>query len=451
MKKYLSVSPYSPQLSAVSELGLGVEKDEVNETVIPLLKKAIWGYFLLLILEGALRKWFLPGLATPLLVVRDPIAIYIIYMAWKNGILVTNFYLSAMVFIGSLSVITALLTGHGNFFVALYGARILLIHFPLIFIIGNVLKKKDVINIGKVMLWISLPMTILIALQFFSPQNAWVNIGVGGDTEGSGFNAGAQGYFRPSGTFSFTIGIVHFYNLAACFVCYFWLNPKRINRLLLIAASLSLSAAIPLSIARSLLFGVGITFIFLLFAILRKPKKLIRLIPIGIVLISSIMLLSTNSFVQLSSEAFLQRMENANQIEGGVEGVVGNRYFGGMFRALTNSADQPLFGHGSGIGTNVGSMLLTGETTFLISEGEWGRVIGEFGPVLGIAVIFLRLGICFKLLILSYRKLILKDALPWLLISYCLLIFPQGQWARPMTLGFAILIAGLVMAALKNK
>ena len=39
------------------------------------LKIAIWLYLLLWIFEGALRKWILPSLATPLLVVRDPIAI----------------------------------------------------------------------------------------------------------------------------------------------------------------------------------------------------------------------------------------------------------------------------------------------------------------------------------------------------------------------------------------
>ena len=39
------------------------------------LKIGIWIYFYLLIFEGALRKWFLPSLATPLLVVRDPVAL----------------------------------------------------------------------------------------------------------------------------------------------------------------------------------------------------------------------------------------------------------------------------------------------------------------------------------------------------------------------------------------
>src|SRR5690554_2327554 len=101
-----------------------------------LLKKGIWIYFLLLIFEGALRKWFLPGLATPLLVVRDPIALFLILKAWQKGILVPNLYIIGTMVIGVISVYTSVLLGHGSIPVAIFGARILLIHFPLMFVIG---------------------------------------------------------------------------------------------------------------------------------------------------------------------------------------------------------------------------------------------------------------------------------------------------------------------------
>ena len=50
----------------------------VDYTVI---RKLIWVYFLLLLFEGALRKWFLPSLSQGLLIVRDPIVILIYYLA----------------------------------------------------------------------------------------------------------------------------------------------------------------------------------------------------------------------------------------------------------------------------------------------------------------------------------------------------------------------------------
>src|SRR5690554_3707736 len=110
------------------------------------LKNGIWAYFLLLIFEGALRKWILPGLATPLLVVRDPLAIWLIITALKNGRLHLSPYIAVSVIVGVVGIYTALFVGHGNFAVAVYGARILLLHFPLMFVIGNVFNQEDVIK-----------------------------------------------------------------------------------------------------------------------------------------------------------------------------------------------------------------------------------------------------------------------------------------------------------------
>ena len=170
-----------------------------------ILKKGIWAYFLLLIFEGALRKWILPGLATPLLIIRDPIALWLIVASINRGLIKSNIYLALIVLTGITGTFTALFFGHGNLPVALFGARILLLHFPLIFIIGRIFNRADVISMGMKGLWISIPMTLLIALQFYSPQSAWVNRGIGGDISGGGFS-GALGFFRPPGTFSFTNG-----------------------------------------------------------------------------------------------------------------------------------------------------------------------------------------------------------------------------------------------------
>src|SRR5690606_35555803 len=143
---------------------------------------------LLLLFESAVRKWFLPFLSTPLLVVRDHIALYIIYVSWKNNLLPSNFYILGMLLIGFLGIVTALVVGHGSLLVAIFGARILMIHFPLMFVIGAIFDREDVVKAGKILLWISIPMVILIGLQFYSPQSAWVNRGVGGDMEGTGFS-----------------------------------------------------------------------------------------------------------------------------------------------------------------------------------------------------------------------------------------------------------------------
>ncbi len=50
------------------------------------LKWLLWVYLALWIIEGALRKWIFPGLATPLLVVRDPVLLLIYSLALAKGI-----------------------------------------------------------------------------------------------------------------------------------------------------------------------------------------------------------------------------------------------------------------------------------------------------------------------------------------------------------------------------
>ena len=54
------------------------------------IKKLIWAYFLLLLFEGALRKWFLPGLSQGLLIIRDPLVILIYYLSYTKGVFPLN-------------------------------------------------------------------------------------------------------------------------------------------------------------------------------------------------------------------------------------------------------------------------------------------------------------------------------------------------------------------------
>ena len=289
-----------------------------------LLKLGIWVYFFLLLFEGALRKWFLPGLAAPLLIVRDPIALFLLFHAWRRNLLPPSIYLVGMIGIGILSLITALIFGHGNLAIGIFGARILILQFPIIFVIGKVFSREDVIKIGKFMLWISIPMIILISLQFYSPQTAWVNRGVGGDMAGSGFS-GALGYFRPSGTFSFTTGNTMFFSLLACFVFYFWIGGIKVNRFLLIASTIALFIAVPLSISRSLLFQVIIIIVFAVLASIRNPRYVGRIIGAGITGFVLLSILNNVEIFQTSTEVFTSRFESASKVEGGLQGTLVDR------------------------------------------------------------------------------------------------------------------------------
>jgi len=424
--------------------------NDVNDRYLELLKKGVWVYFFLLLFEGALRKWVLPSLAGPLLIVRDPVALWILYMAWQKGFLPKTIYLYGMVTLGLLGIVTAMLFGHGNLAVAIYGARIIVLHFPLIFAIGRIFDKEDVLEMGRVLLLIAIPMGILIGMQFYSPQSAWVNRSVAGGDGGAGFS-GAAGFFRPPATFSFTTGTTLFFEFAACYVIYFWLHPKSINIFILIGSSIAVLASIPFSISRALFFTIVVIAFFAVLATLRDRKYLGKIITASFIVVIGVLILSQLSTFQTAIDAFMLRFTSANKSEGGLEGTLGDRYLGGFVFALSKANEQPFFGYGIGMGTNVGSKILTGGTTFLISELEWGRLMGEMGALMGLGVIFLRLGLCWKLAVNSYRKLNAGDMLPWMILSLGLLNIPQGQWAQPTNLGFGVLLGGLIVASMRER
>jgi hypothetical protein len=420
-----------------------------NKSLQP-LKNGIWIYFLLLIFEGALRKWVLPGLSTPLLVVRDPIALYLILSAWQRKLLPSEPGLIWMIIIGFLGIFTAVSVGHGSLLVAIYGARILLIHYPLVFVIARVFEREDIMKMGRVLMYITIPMTVLIGLQFYSPQSAWVNRGVGDDIGGAGFT-GALGYFRPPGTFSFTTGNTEFYGVVTCFVFYFLLNPKEINRIVLIAATGCLFAAIPLSISRSMFFQLFVTGVFVIVATARKSKYIWRTIFGTIIIFVALYGLSQYKFFQTATDVFTTRLTSANESRGGVQNTLVTYYLGSLVDAIGAgfTSNVPILGYGIGYGTNVGSTFLYGKRKFLVSEGEWGREIGELGPVLGLLVIFIRLSLTAKITYASYKLLAIGDLLPWILLSIGIISISQGDWQQPTSLGFFVIICGLMMASIR--
>jgi hypothetical protein len=294
-------------------------------------------------------------------------------------------------------------------------------------------------------------MVMLIAAQFYSPQSAFVNRGVGGDAEGGGF-AGAGGFFRPPGTFSFTTGNVYFFSFLVPWIFYFFMNIKNYNKWLIIASAFALIAAIPLSISRSLIFNFGITAMVTSIAAVRKTKYVGKIITFGAMALLALVILSQTSFFKTSTGALTERMETAGEAEGGAQSILLDRYLGGMLTPLSNAMDNPFFGYGVGMGTNVGAQLLRGNTNgYLIAEDEWGRVIGEMGPLLGLLVIGLRFSVVWKMGTESYQRVKKGDLLPWILISFCFMLVLQGQWAQPTSVGFSTVVGGIILASLKKE
>jgi hypothetical protein len=416
-----------------------------------LIKKAIWLYFLLWVFEGALRKWILPSLATPLLVVRDPLAFYIIIRAYSLGVKFINPYVVLSSIFTLLSLAITLTFGHGNLFVGIYGARIMLFHFPLIFIIGMVFTKEDVLKIGYVFLALNILMTIIVYFQFSSPQTALINVGIGG--EGSAGFSGAMGYSRPSGLFSFTTGLSVFFCAVSVFVFYFWLSKDYCSKILLYSSTIALVIALPLTISRGAVVAVVIVGLFAIIASVTSSKMLFKIIFTGFVFSFVIMVLQKfTPIFNLGTEVFMNRVDTVNQATGGgIEESILLRIFEEFTAPLIELFKQPMFGGNLGMGTNAGAKMLTGKIFFLISEGEFGRLGGEQGIVLGGGIILLRMILAFSIAIKSWKMPQKEKLLPFIICGSACVALIQGQWAQPTVLGYGIIMVGLVIASLKKE
>jgi hypothetical protein len=409
----------------------------------------LWTYFWLLIFEGALRKWVLPGLSNPLLIVRDPVAILAI-AAWWQLLLHSPWmrWILGLWAIAGASVVLGVLWGHGDLFTALYGARVLFLHFPLIFLFSLVFDRDDVWGFAKALLLICIPMTVLISFQYALPQSHFLNFAPGGE-EGGGFGA-AMGKFRPPGTFSFTNGVASFFPLAAAaFAAWVTAVPSKPGNWIWMSAA-ALILALPVSISRTILFNYAlVVFLALLAAVLsgRAVKKfLIGTLVVGLLFLG----ISQVALFQDAKEVFSARWHLALDEEGGEEGVAGvlaQRVGGVLVRGIETLPEVPLAGAGIGLGTNVGAKMAVGERAFLVAEDSWGATIGELGPILGSLLLFGRFAFTGMMAILAIRQCLKRNTLPLVLCSCALPAMLIGNTSQPTALGFLVVACGLVLAS----
>lgn len=412
------------------------------------LRWLIWLYFALLLAEGALRKWFVPSLANPLLIIRDPVVIAIYALAIVRGIFPTNRFVIALFIVGALCVAAGVFAPYFNLGVSLFGWRCNVLHLPLIFVMGRVLTFSDVRRLGQWVLIIAVPMTLLVVQQFRSAPDAWFNAGAGVDASQIALTGNKV---RPSGTFSFVSGIIHFYALVTVFLIYGLVEKRTYPIWLTAIVGLCLPATLAVSGSRSTVAMaaiVALAFVLALFlrpSLLGKAMKLIGIVTTLVFIAGSIAIFQ-RAFDE-GVEAFSTRMRESEHVEGGIRGFIW-RIISPFANSLPMMVEVPLFGYGLGVGTNVGAKLLTGQTDFVLAEDEWERVIAESGALLGGAYLLIRVLLAFQIAGMSVRAARVGHFLPLLLAAAAGVPIVTGQFGQTTTLGFTCFTAGLCLASM---
>lgn len=429
------------------------------------LRLCFWLYLFLVIFEGAFRKWIFPGLSSLFLVVRDPIVLYVLFtgISYKK---ITNKFCVFFLTISYISFITTLIWGHQNLLVAIYGARIYALHIPALFIWSNILTREDILRIGRWTLRISILMCIVIGLQYLTPQSSWINRGIGGDTEGSGFT-GVGDYFRPSGTFSFITGMIGFEFLVASYLFFFWQSNAflptsyKIRSIYLYIYLLVFLISIFFCLSRSVIVSTAIVLVVTILSSFLAQTKIYKTITIIIlIIILFIILYNFIPFFKLAVDNMFLRFDDASNAEGNfVKGSIGKRFGGAFLRAFTDTQnftgrEIPFWGFGMGIGSKVGSTLLglSFLNSFGVAEEEWSLVICEYGYFIGGILLLVGRAYFPIYYVIKAMKILIekKDFLPFIFTPFFAVSFLTYQLSVPTQLGFTVIAGSIFLSTVKT-
>lgn len=422
---------------------------------VSITRRLIYSYLILLIFEGALRKWVVPQFSNFLLLVRDPIAIAIYFFAMRARVFRWNAFVLSAAIIGLLSWLASIVVLIDYFpiktvlFVTGFGFRCNYLHLPLIFVIPAVFDFEDVKRIGWWTMLGMIPMALLMAYQFHAAPEAFINrtagVGEGMQIQTSG------GKIRPPGTFSFISGAIFYLSVVASFLLHALMSKLPYRNWLLYGTGVALLVAVGVSGSRGAVLSVGLVAASIGIILFVRPELVTsfgRNILIAALLLWALSFLPIfREGVDVLSDRFT---ESAEVEERSVVGGLADRVFSGFAEGIAHIPQAPLMGFGLGVGTNGGSVFLLGHSTFLLSENEWTRIIFENGQILGVAFLAWRVAIAYHIGRLSLRALRFGNTLPLFIFSAGVFALLNAAFGQPTSAGFAVVFGGLCLAATRT-
>jgi hypothetical protein len=367
-----------------------------------LVVRAILFMYFLSLIEGPLRKWFLPELAGPITLLRDPFVIAIYAYALAGGMMmrrgIASIWLGFAALTSGFGVLQYETSGF-NLAGWMLGVRAYWLYLPLAFVVAKTFRYEDVMSFLRLNLWIALPYAMLVASQSNAGTGAWINQGIGGDEEAS--VRVAHGIVRPFGLFTFTSPNVHFtaFMIAMFVALLLAASRARPPLLLFLAMAAAVGTMAVLTGSRVIYFQVaaifGITIIVVV--LVRPTTATLR----RILLITSLFPFTGLLFVTAFPE-MLAAMEVRFDQALAIERSIWNRVYYSFFTFIDAFQVAPVFGHGIGAGAP-GVAQFLGLPQFLFGEADTQRNVNELGIFLGAILLLLRWWLAIWLVILSLR------------------------------------------------
>lgn len=406
-------------------------------------------YVALVILEGPLRKWLLPGsLGSFVAISRDPIAIVLLWQGYRRGLFQPLWLCNLWLLTGFVMGVGGLIPMFESFLpleVWAFGMRTNLLHLPLILIIPGFLTARDLQILLKRLLMLALPIALLMLWQYRSPIDAWINASA---QEGVIQIRSVAGVVRPPGPFSFITGAVEYFALINAIVLGGFLD-RRLHPYWIIYGLLSTLLALSVSGSRLMAASLAVvwfgTFTTTLLHQRRLPGSRILLpaLTIAALLAFLVNVSPLSATFQEGWQTTSKRFEAANAEDGGV--------LSRLQQTITIPEQfiwqAPLLGYGLGLGTNFGSKAATGKAGFALSESEVQRVLLESGIYIGMLFLIFRNVLAVYVASRAWQALGSATHLPISLFFVNAIGLSFGQFRLPTSMGFLVLSMAFSLTA----
>ena len=181
-----------------------------NKNPKSILKKLVISFYIYMIIEGMLRKWFIPIFNKEIYFLKDFFLIFIYFFAIKH-----NFFFEKKIskFFVIFIILTLFFGSFGYSFNKieilsfLLGSRSYWLFAPLFLVIIHVFNFEDFKKFIKINLYFILPYYVLILLQSYYPFDAFIN---------SGYKSIVQNPERPSGYFTYSTQNTYYFVFLLC-------------------------------------------------------------------------------------------------------------------------------------------------------------------------------------------------------------------------------------------
>jgi len=360
---------------------------------------SLFGVFVLLVFEGALRKWAFPWAQAQLYFVKDAILLFAYlgfildnrrHLPTSTGIDLIKIILVVSFIWGCIEVLNP---NSPSILVGLVGLKTYFLYAPVAFILPYAIKSREhLLALIRRYLIIAIPVAVLGFIQIMagpaSSLNVYVSYSEDTATQLATFGSTTYDFVRTSGTFSYISGYTAFLNFVSFLaigynMAHHWRIKNNITPLL--ALSLIVGAMFTTGSRAPVWMLVATGPVILWLAAIRRVLSLGTAMRLCIVL-PIITILATS----VSPQAFQAFTERAGEATDTL-----TRLFSPFTETIEVLSNAPALG--MGIGTTHPSALTIMQADLpwwlpyeLLSEVEPARVAAELGPI-GLLVYYLLL------------------------------------------------------------